>query len=93
MSLQVMALSGHYKIEIDEGVEPIKLPKQRIPVTMMAPLKEELNNLQERDIIMPVDGSTEWISSLVTQCQTEELHRAQTTEQCFKTESFPSTHN
>ncbi len=40
-------LPGHYKIEIDHEVEPVKLPKWRVPVAMMGQLKEELNNLQE----------------------------------------------
>ncbi|XP_051782584.1 uncharacterized protein K02A2.6-like [Erpetoichthys calabaricus] len=58
-------LPGHYKIEIDQGVEPVKLPKRRIPVAMMGPLKEELDNLHERGIITPVEHSTDWISSLI----------------------------
>ncbi|KAK5866505.1 hypothetical protein PBY51_020693 [Eleginops maclovinus] len=59
-------LEGEYRIEIDERVEPVKLPKRRVPVAMMTPLKEELKDLQRREIITPVEKSTEWISSLVT---------------------------
>lgn len=58
-------LPGRYKIEIESGVQPVKLPKRRVPVAMMGPLKEEVNNLQERGIITPVEQSTDWISSLV----------------------------
>lgn len=31
-------LEGEYKIEIDSTVEPVKLPKGRVPVAMMKPL-------------------------------------------------------
>lgn len=31
-------LEGEYKIEIDSTVEPLKLPKRRVPVAMMKPL-------------------------------------------------------
>ncbi|XP_052396170.1 uncharacterized protein K02A2.6-like [Carassius gibelio] len=58
-------LEGVYKIEADPTVTPVKLPKRRVPVAMMAPLKAELSDLQQRGIITPVDCSTEWISSLV----------------------------
>lgn len=59
-------LEGAYKIEIDDQVEPVKLPKRRVPVALMKPLKEELADLQNRGIIAPVEQSTDWISSLVT---------------------------
>lgn len=58
-------LEGAYKIEADPKVTPVKLQKRRVPVAMMAPLKTELSDLQQRRIITPVDCSTEWISSLV----------------------------
>ncbi|KAL1252058.1 hypothetical protein QQF64_019854 [Cirrhinus molitorella] len=58
-------LEGAYTIEADPKVTPVKLPKRRVPVALMAPLKAELNDLQQRGIIAPVDCSTEWISSLV----------------------------
>ena len=59
-------LEGEYRIEIDKRVEPVKLPKRRVPVAMMTPLKVELQDLQKREIITPVEKSTDWISSLVT---------------------------
>lgn len=59
-------LEGQYRIEIDERVEPVKLPKRRVPVAMMTPLKRELQDLQRREIIAPVEKATDWISSLVT---------------------------
>ncbi len=32
-------LPDHYKIEIDHEVEPVKLPKRRVPIAMMGQLK------------------------------------------------------
>ncbi|KAL7857277.1 hypothetical protein SRHO_G00161760 [Serrasalmus rhombeus] len=58
-------LEGEYTIEIDKTVEPVKLPKRRVPVAMMTPLKEELVDLEQRKIIAPVERSTDWISSMV----------------------------
>lgn len=58
-------LEGVYRMEADPKVTPVKLPKRRVSVAMMAPLKAELTDLQQRGIITPVDYSTEWISRLV----------------------------
>ncbi|KAL6471877.1 hypothetical protein MHYP_G00205270 [Metynnis hypsauchen] len=58
-------LEGTYHIEVDPSIRPVQLPKHRVPVSLMTPLKEELRNLQERRIIAPVEKSTEWISSMV----------------------------
>ncbi|KAL6460946.1 hypothetical protein MHYP_G00309120 [Metynnis hypsauchen] len=58
-------LQGEYVIEIDKTVEPVKLPKCRVPVAMMKPLKEELAGVERRQIIAPVECSTDWISSMV----------------------------
>lgn len=44
----------------------MKLPKLRVPVGMMMPLKEELCDLEHREIITQVYCSTDWISSVVT---------------------------
>lgn len=56
----VGCLEGEYKIEIDKSVPPVKLPKRRVPVAMMAPLKEELKELEAKGIIAPVERSTDW---------------------------------
>lgn len=57
--------SGKLKLEVDERVEPVKLPKRRVPVALYNPLKEELTSLQSRGIIVPVEKSTDWVSSLI----------------------------
>ncbi|XP_055492867.1 uncharacterized protein K02A2.6-like [Leucoraja erinacea] len=58
-------MEGEYRIEIDDRVPPVKLPKRRVPVAMMTPLQEELKDLERRGIITPVERSTDWISSMV----------------------------
>lgn len=58
-------LEGEYKMEIDETVKPVQLPKRRVPVAMMKPLKDELQDLQRRNIIASVECSTDWISGMV----------------------------
>lgn len=57
--------SGKLKLEVDERVEPVKLPKRRVPVALYNPLKEEHTSLQSRGIIVPVEKSTDWVSSLI----------------------------
>lgn len=52
-------------MEVDKTVKPVQLPKRRIPVSMMKPLKEELQDLQRRGILTPVECSTDWIGSMV----------------------------
>ena len=59
-------MEGEYKIEIDNNVPPVKLPKRRVPVAMMEPLKKELKDMERREIIAPVEQSTDWISSMVS---------------------------
>ncbi|KAL6471864.1 hypothetical protein MHYP_G00205140 [Metynnis hypsauchen] len=48
-------LEGTYHIEVDPSIRPVQLPKRRVPVSLMTPLKEELHSLQERRIIAPVE--------------------------------------
>ena len=52
-------------MEVDSTVKPVQLPKRRVPVALMKPLKEELRDLQHRGIITPVECSTDWISAMV----------------------------
>lgn len=58
-------LEGEYKMEVDESVKPVQLPKRRARVGMMKRLKEELQDLEHRGVITPVDCSTDWTRSVV----------------------------
>ncbi|KAK7891393.1 hypothetical protein WMY93_023356 [Mugilogobius chulae] len=42
-------LEGEYRMEVDTSVKPVQLPKRRVPVAMMKPLKEELQDLERRE--------------------------------------------
>ena len=58
-------LEGNYKIEIDHKVEPVKLPKRSVPVTMMKPLKEGRAAFRTGGLLHRWRKDPDWISSLV----------------------------
>ncbi len=71
------SLEREYRLEIDDTVKPMQLPKRRVPVAMMKPLKAELQDLQRRGIIVPVECSTDWINGMViVQKQNRKLREA-----------------
>ena len=43
------------KLEVDERVEPVQLPKRRVPVALYKPIKEELSGLEKRRMIKAVE--------------------------------------
>lgn len=55
-------LPGKLRLEVGESIEPIQLPKRRVPVALCKPLKEELASLQQRCIITTDEKSTDWIA-------------------------------
>jgi hypothetical protein len=57
-------LTLQLKLEVDERVEPVQLPKRRVPVALYKPHKEELSGL-EKSMIKAVEKSTDWISSQI----------------------------
>lgn len=56
-------LEGEYNIEIDNSMPPVKLPKCRVPVATMTPLKEELENSQRLSFLSTNNSVT--VSALV----------------------------
>lgn len=44
---------------------PVINPPRRVPFSLMKPLKEKLDELQDNGILIPVTEPTEWVSSLV----------------------------
>ena len=48
-------LPGKMKLEVDERVAPVQLPKRRVPVALYKPLKEELSGLEKRRMIKAVE--------------------------------------
>uniref|UniRef100_A0A8C5QD11 Gypsy retrotransposon integrase-like protein 1 n=1 Tax=Leptobrachium leishanense TaxID=445787 RepID=A0A8C5QD11_9ANUR len=61
----VGCLEGKLKLEVDALVQPVRLPKRKVPVSLLKPLQEELASLEKQGIITPVERSTDWISSMV----------------------------
>lgn len=58
-------LEGENRIEIDDTIKPVQLPKRWVPVATMKPFKEELQDLQKRGFTAPVERNMNWISSMV----------------------------
>jgi len=53
------------KLHIDENVKPIAQPIRRVPFNLRQGIEEKLDELQDLDIIEPVEGPTSWVSAPV----------------------------
>ena len=62
---QLGKYSGKYRIKLTEGVQPNINPPRRMPHKLMKPLKETLDEMQEKDVIEPVKHPTDWVNSMV----------------------------
>ena len=49
---------------IDPEVKPRTLPSRRIPVALHDQVKSEIEVLQQRGILVPVERPTEWVSQM-----------------------------
>ena len=58
-------MEGEYHIELDDKVEPVIHPPQRVLYSVMGKLKQKLQALEEKDVIQKVDRPTSWVNSLV----------------------------
>ena len=58
-------LPGSYEIATDPSIPPVKHVPRKVPVSMKARLKEELDRLVELQVIAPVKEPTDWISSMI----------------------------
>jgi len=56
---------GEFHITLDPTVPTVIHPPRRVPEAVLEPLKRELDALVEQVIIAKVDGSTDWVNSLV----------------------------
>ncbi|XP_055615315.1 uncharacterized protein K02A2.6-like [Toxorhynchites rutilus septentrionalis] len=54
------------KVPIDEFVQPVCQPPRRPPIALMTKIEDKLNSLLASDIIERVEGSSPWVSPLVT---------------------------
>ena len=58
-------LPGTYKIEIDDTTRPVVHAPRRIPVALRPRIKEKLDELVDRKVIVPVTEPTQWVSSML----------------------------
>ena len=56
---------GEHRIEIDPNVNPVIHAARKIPIALQKRLKEELDEMQKKGVIVPVEAPTDWVSSLV----------------------------
>ncbi|XP_055633366.1 uncharacterized protein K02A2.6-like [Toxorhynchites rutilus septentrionalis] len=54
------------KVSIDDFVQPVCQPPRRPPIAFMTKIEDKLNSLLASDIIERVEGSSPWVSPLVT---------------------------
>jgi hypothetical protein len=58
-------LEGQLHLDVDESVQPVKLPVRKVPIAFKQDLETELQRLSTLGVIEPVTGPTDWVSSLV----------------------------
>lgn len=54
-----------FKIELKENVVSVAKPPRRVPLSLIKPLKSELDRLEKLKIIEKTNGPADWISNLV----------------------------
>ena len=59
------ALPGTYKIAIDEQAQPVVHAPRRVPVALRPCIKNKLDELVDRKVIIPVTEPTQWVSSML----------------------------
>lgn len=59
------ALPGKCQIVIDGNIPPCVHAPRRVPVALRQPIKENLDELVERKVLMPVTEPTQWVSSML----------------------------
>ncbi|CAI5681987.1 unnamed protein product [Oreochromis niloticus] len=56
---------GVHHIHTDSNATPVIHACRNVPLSIMDPLKKTLQDLQNRDVITPVNEPTDWVNSLV----------------------------
>ena len=59
------ALPGKYQIVIDRNIPPCVHAPRPVPVALRQPIKEKLDELVDRKVLVPVTESTQWVSSML----------------------------
>ena len=55
---------GHVKLKVDPNASPRALPARNIPLTIREKVKDELEKLTEKGILIPVMEPTEWVHQM-----------------------------
>ena len=59
------ALPGAYKIAIDEQAQPVGHAPRQVPLALLPRIKNKLDELVDRKVIIPVTEPTQWVSSML----------------------------
>lgn len=54
-----------YKIIVDDTVQPVVHSARKVPVALRPCIKSKLDELVEREVIVPVTEPTKWVSSML----------------------------
>ena len=55
---------GEAKLYVEEDAKPVVLPARKIPIAIQGQVKQELDKLVERGILVPVKEPTEWVNQM-----------------------------
>ena len=55
---------GEAKLYVEEDAKPVVLPARKIPIAIQGQVKQELDKLVERGILVPVEEPTEWVNQM-----------------------------
>ena len=55
---------GEATLRIDESVPPKVLPCRKVPIAIQDAVKEELDRLVNKGVLVPVTAPTEWVSQM-----------------------------
>ena len=88
-------MPGKLHLDVDESQIPVVMPPRRVPITLNAKLKTELERLENLHVIQKVPGLTDWVSNLViaekTKWETEGVHRSTIPQQSIEKKSLSVT--
>ena len=55
---------GEAELQVDAEVKPRTLPCRRVPFSLKTQVKEELDRLVDRGVLVPISEPTEWVSQM-----------------------------
>ena len=60
-------LPGDVKLHCEDNVKPVQCPVRRIPHSLKKTVKQELDDLEQKGVLIPVSEPTEWCSQISVQ--------------------------